>query len=150
MSVVDPTTPSATQQPSATAPAPQPAASAQDSGATVTDQPAAESAPAESQDAQANAAQAERDRCMGILALPEAEGRQEMAMHLASKTSLSVDEAKNLLAAAPQGTKDANATALAALSAEHGELLGQDVSTGSASEEQKNISRLAASFQRID
>ncbi|MBY7931781.1 S49 family peptidase [Vibrio fluvialis] len=150
MSVEDPTTPSATQQPSATASAPQPAASAQDSGATVTDQPAAESASAESQDAQANAAQAERDRCMGILALPEAEGRQEMAMHLASKTSLSVDEAKNLLAAAPQGTKDANAAALAALSSEHGELLGQDVSTGSASEEQKNISRLAASFQRID
>ncbi|ENO1788088.1 S49 family peptidase [Vibrio vulnificus] len=97
-----------------------------------------------------DAAKAERERCMGILALPEAEGRQELAMQLASGTSLSVEEAKNILAVAGKSTPDANAAALAAIGAEHGEMLGQDVSSGSASEEQKNISRLASSFSRID
>lgn len=87
---------------------------------------------------------------MGILALPEAEGRQELAMQLASGTSLSVEEAKNILAVVGKSTPDANAAALAAIGAEHGEMLGQDVSSGSASEEQKNISRLASSFSRID
>ncbi|HAS6109567.1 TPA: capsid protein [Vibrio vulnificus] len=100
--------------------------------------------------ASADAAKAERERCMGILALPEAEGRQELAMQLASGTSLSVEEAKNILAVVGKSTPDANAAALAAIGAEHGEMLGQDVSSGSASEEQKNISRLASSFSRID
>ncbi|HFQ5115494.1 TPA: S49 family peptidase [Vibrio vulnificus] len=158
MSVVDPTQANAVQTTTADAQSTTTTVEARNTEGTVIAPSAARAAaPSAAQAAtpeptapSVDAAQAERERCMGILALPEAEGRQEMAMHLASKTSLSVDEAKNLLAAAPQGTKDANAAALAALSSEHGELLGQDVSTGSASEEQKNISRLAASFQRID
>lgn len=147
MSVVDPNVPSAAQ-PSATAPAPQPAASAPANDAA----PAPTQAPAQSasQEDSDTAAKAERARCMGILALPEAEGRRELAMHLASNTSFSVEEAKGVLAVAPQATNDNNTAALAALGAEHGELLGQDVSTGEASEEQKNISRLAAAYQRID
>lgn len=147
MSVVDPNVTSAAQ-PSATAPAPQPAASvpANDAASAPTQAPA-QSASQEDSD---TAAKAERARCMGILALPEAEGRRELAMHLASNTSFSVEEAKGVLAVAPQATNDNNTAALAALGAEHGELLGQDVSTGEASEEQKNISRLAASYQRID
>ncbi|HDI3289770.1 TPA: S49 family peptidase [Vibrio cholerae] len=147
MSVVDPNVTSAAQ-PSATAPAPQPAASvpANDAASAPTQAPA-QSASQEDSD---TAAKAERARCMGILALPEAEGRRELAMHLASNTSFSVEEAKGVLAVAPQATNDNNTAALAALGAEHGELLGQDVGTGEASEEQKNISRLAASYQRID
>ncbi|MCD1245836.1 S49 family peptidase [Vibrio cholerae] len=147
MSVVDPNVTSAAQ-PSATAPAPQPAASvpANDAASAPTQAPA-QSASQEDSD---TAAKAERARCMGILALPEAEGRRDLAMHLASNTSFSVEEAKGVLAVAPQATNDNNTAALAALGAEHGELLGQDVGTGEASEEQKNISRLAASYQRID
>ncbi|EJS1626291.1 S49 family peptidase [Vibrio cholerae] len=147
MSVVDPNVTSAAQ-PSATAPAPQPAASvpANDAASAPTQAPA-QSASQEDSD---TAAKAERARCMGILALPEAEGRRELAMHLASNTSFSVEEAKGVLAVAPQATNDNNTAALAALGAEHGALLGQDVGTGEASEEQKNISRLAASYQRID
>ncbi|MEG7535425.1 S49 family peptidase [Vibrio cholerae] len=147
MSVVDPNVTSAAQ-PSATAPAPQPAASvpANDAASAPTQAPA-QSASQEDSD---TAAKAERARCMGILALPEAEGRRELAMHLASNTSFSVEEAKGVLAVAPQATNDNNTAVLAALGAEHGALLGQDVGTGEASEEQKNISRLVASYQRID
>ncbi|MGR3238521.1 S49 family peptidase [Vibrio vulnificus] len=150
MSVEVPTQENAAQTNTAAA---QPTTTTAEASATkgaVTAPSAAMAAASEPVMASADAAKAERERCMGILALPEAEGRQELAMQLASSTSLSVEEAKGILAAAGKTTPDANAAALAALGAEHGEMLGQDVSTGSASEEQKNISRLASSFSRID
>ncbi|WP_417814573.1 S49 family peptidase [Thalassospira alkalitolerans] len=98
----------------------------------------------------ASAANQERDRCMGILSLPGAQANQGLAMELAKNANISVDMAKTLLAAAGPGTPTGNDAALAAIGAEHGQQLGQDVGTGEASEEQKNISRLAASYSHID
>ncbi|WP_165311044.1 S49 family peptidase [Vibrio ziniensis] len=142
MSVVDTNKESTTQQPSAAASSPQPQASESHTDETSTSQPAAQPT--------VDAAQAERERCMGILQLPEAEGRSDLAMSLANNPKITVDDAKGILAAAGKSTPQANAAALAAIGNEHGSALGQDVGTGSASEEQKNISRLAASYQRIN
>ncbi|AUL97487.1 S49 family peptidase [Vibrio vulnificus] len=152
MSVEVPTQANAVQTTTAAAQSTTTTAEAPTTEGTVTAPSAALAAAPESEPTapSVDAAQAERNRCMGILALPEAKGRQELAMQLASGTNLSVEEAKGILAAAGKTTPDANSAALAALGAEHGEMLGQDVSTGSASEEQKNISRLASSFSRID
>ena len=49
----------------------------------------------------ADAQKAERGRVQGILTCEESKGRSELANHLAFSTSMSVDEAKSLLAAAP-------------------------------------------------
>lgn len=150
MSVEDPTQANAAQTTTAAAQSTTTTAEASTTEASVTAPSTAQAAAPEPTAPSVDAAKAERNRCMGILALPEAKGREELAMKLASDTNLSVEEAKGILAAAGKTTPDANAAALAALGAEHGEMLGQDVSTGSASEEQKNISRLASSFSRID
>ncbi|WP_029084339.1 hypothetical protein [Bradyrhizobium sp. th.b2] len=46
-------------------------------------------------------AQAERDRIAAINALPEAKGREGLAMNLATTTSMTVAQARAALAAAP-------------------------------------------------
>jgi signal peptide peptidase SppA len=76
---------------------------------------AAAKAEAEKQAAAAQAAAAqptaeqiaanERARIAGILSCEEAKGRETLALHLATKTSMSVDEAKAALAAAPKAEK---------------------------------------------
>lgn len=61
--------------------------------------------------AQAEARTAERARVSGIQTCDESKGRAELASHLAFKTSMTVDEAKAILAAAPaQGTDTKAAT----------------------------------------
>lgn len=57
---------------------------------------------------------AERDRCQGITGCAEAKGKEALATHIAFNTSMSVDEAKGMLAAAPVGTVAAAAPAAAA------------------------------------
>lgn len=47
---------------------------------------------------------AERERCMGITGCDEAKGKEALASHIAFNTSMSVEEAKGMLAAAPVGT----------------------------------------------
>jgi signal peptide peptidase SppA len=61
-----------------------------------------------------DAAKAERARVQGILACAEAEGRGDMANHLAFNTSMSVDEAKGLLAVAPKAAATTTTTTPAA------------------------------------
>ncbi len=46
----------------------------------------------------------ERSRIKGIMSCDEAQGRGELANHLAFETSMSVDDAKGILAAAPKAT----------------------------------------------
>lgn len=52
--------------------------------------------------ARTEAAAAERARIGAIMALPEAEARMGLATHIAMSTSMSVDDAKPMLAAAPK------------------------------------------------
>lgn len=53
--------------------------------------------------ARAEGATAERERISAILALPEAEGRQAAAMHMAMTTGMSADAVKPILAGLPIG-----------------------------------------------
>ncbi|EKO3667252.1 S49 family peptidase [Vibrio metschnikovii] len=96
-----------------------------------------------------DAAQQERERCMGILQLPEAEGRQELAFKLASNPKFSVEEAKDLLASVP-ASASSNAAALQALASEHGQPLAASTGSDEVSPEQANINALAASYSKTD
>lgn len=85
-------------------------ASEEDDDMTVQGSPAQPGAAAETVDATAVAAQAttaERARIAGILASDEAKDRPSMALHLATKTGMSVDDAKGLLAVAAVETAPA-------------------------------------------
>jgi hypothetical protein len=53
-----------------------------------------------------NAVKAERDRIRSINALPEAVGRENLAMNLATTTDMTVGQVKAALAAAPVGISD--------------------------------------------
>ena len=90
----------------------------------------------------------ERERCMGIIGLEEAKGREALAHQLASNPKISVDEAKAMLASVPVSAAATNNSALMALAEEHGDPLGDDVGSGNVTEEQKNIKALASSFTR--
>lgn len=57
----------------------------------------------------ADVAKAERDRFAAILALPEAKGRDALARHLATTTSLSVDQINVTLASAPLAAHEISA-----------------------------------------
>ena len=71
--------------------------------AEATTQPGAQvQTPADQEKLQREARQAERERMNGILGCDEAKKRQKMAQHLAMKTDMSVDDAKGLLAVAPE------------------------------------------------
>lgn len=57
-----------------------------------------------------SATKAERARIQGITGCEEAKGREQMANHLAFSTSMTVDEAKALMAVAPKSTSSAAAS----------------------------------------
>ncbi|MCL9783655.1 S49 family peptidase [Vibrio sp. S4M6] len=112
-----------------------------DMGATMTketNQPEAQAAPKVAQASNENTqpqidgtavATAERERVLGILGCDQAQGRQKMAHKLASMPSMSVDDAKELLAsAATETSNDSAQNAIAAISAEHGEPLDASAS----------------------
>ncbi|WP_316185372.1 MULTISPECIES: hypothetical protein [unclassified Bradyrhizobium] len=71
---------------------------------------AAKTAPAAAPTASApsatDAVKAERDRIAAINALPEAKGREGLAMTLATSTDMSVDQVRAALAAAPTAAAD--------------------------------------------
>jgi len=54
------------------------------------------------------AASAERSRISGIMSCEEAKGRDKLANHLAFNTSMSVEDAKSILAQAPAATENAS------------------------------------------
>ncbi|MGY3584453.1 hypothetical protein ACVIGB_006488 [Bradyrhizobium sp. USDA 4341] len=62
--------------------------------------------------AAADVIKAERERIAAISALPDALGREGLAMHIATKTDMTVDQAKTALAAAPDGITDIQASGL--------------------------------------
>lgn len=74
----------------------------------------------------ASAVDAERDRVMGILGLPEAKGREALANKLAGTAGMSVEAAKDLLSAAPEAVSQRDDAALAALGQQHGSSLSAD------------------------
>ena len=79
----------------------------------VTDQhknPAAEAPDMEA--VKKEAVKASQERIAAILGAPEAEGRQALAKELAFKTSLSVEDAKGIMAAAPQAQANPLAQAM--------------------------------------
>lgn len=87
-----------------------------------------ESAQEETQgNVQADAVGAERDRIMGILGLPEAQGRESLANKLASNPAITVDAAKDILEAAPESAASRDDAALEALASQHGESLTSEV-----------------------
>jgi capsid assembly protease len=63
--------------------------------------------PEELATARSEAAKAERTRVSGIQTCEEAKGREALASHLAFNTSMSVEDAKAMLAAAPKGAAEA-------------------------------------------
>lgn len=74
------------------------------------EQQASTPAPAATDPAQSASEQSqqadERSRIKGIMSCAEAQGRGELANHLAFETSMSVDDAKGILAAAPKATTE--------------------------------------------
>ncbi len=90
---------------------------------------------------------------MGIISCEEAKGREAMATKLANMPNMSVDDAKELLAAAPKASSnDSAAEAIAALTAEHGESLDSSASSEQAtdSDEEQCASLLAAIGKKRD
>lgn len=80
--------------------------------------------------AQADAVKAERARVSGIQTCDEAKGREQLASHLAFNTSMSVDEAKAILAVSPkQDAAGASAFKEAMDNGEHPNV-GADAATG--------------------
>ena len=91
--------PAADNQPNTTT------ASAADAQATTTAQAAAPAQPAAAgQQDQPNAAASERARIQAILGAEEADGRQDLAHHLAFETAIDPEAARALLAKAPKAT----------------------------------------------
>lgn len=74
----------------------------------------------------ASAVDAERERVMGIIGLPEAKGRESLAHKLANKAGMSVEDAKDILASAPEAVSQRDDAALAALGQQHGSSLSAD------------------------
>ncbi len=107
---------------------PKKAAAAPSEENTVEQPQVASSPSADASTSDKSAVDAERDRVMGIIGLPEAQGREALAHKLAGNPAIDVDTAKDLLAASPAAAAIADSKALAALGAEHGETLGEDVS----------------------
>lgn len=136
-----------------------------DMGATMTKetkQPEATAAPKAAATSEQNSettvdattvANAERQRVMGIISCEEAKGREAMATKLANMPNMSVDDAKELLAAAPKASSnDSAAEALAALTSEHGESLDSSASSEQTadSDEDQCASLLAAIGKKRD
>ncbi|MGC4052929.1 MAG: S49 family peptidase [Paludibaculum sp.] len=102
---------------------------------------AAQPAPAPPAAAQnAETAETERQRIGAVLALPEAEGREQLARELALTPGMSADTAKRLLAVAPQAGAKTNAFA-AAMAGVTNPKVGAD-SSSDASDEQALIASI--------
>ncbi|MEJ2766972.1 S49 family peptidase [Photobacterium sp. MCCC 1A19761] len=140
------TKPAAAAKPQVAA-APQPAAETEPTQEDLNPSPEPQASAPESDP---DPATQERERCMGILGLEESKGREALAHQLANNPKISVEDAKAFLSAAPVSAVSQNDAALQTLSAEHGDPLGQDVSSGDVTDEQQNINALAASYTRID
>jgi signal peptide peptidase SppA len=69
--------------------------------------PGVQHTPVDDKASRDEAASAERTRISGIMTCDEAKGRDALANHLAFKTSMSVDEAKGILAQAPKPAETA-------------------------------------------
>lgn len=125
---------------------PQPGATAPAENATAE---AAAPAPVDTQKLAADAATAEQDRIAGILNAEEAEGKTQLAQHLAFKTRMSVDEAKAALAAAEAGKAEAAVPAgmmAAAMGNTKQPQIGADAADAGESGELKGGDRLAAAY----
>lgn len=94
-----------------------------------------------------DSAQAERDRIQGILGHANAEGRGKLANHLAFNTSMSLEDAADMLAAAEQEVSDSiqSETALDAVMDQAGNpSVGADSGAGDVSDSD----RIVASFSK--
>ncbi len=80
--------------------------------------------------ATADAQKAERARVSGIQSCEEAKGRESLANHLAFNTSMSIDEAKAMLAAAPKADAAATNGFKAAMDAGNHPNVGADGGNG--------------------
>ena len=85
-------------------------------------------------DENADAAANERARIEGITTCDEAKGREGLANHLAFKTTMSVDDAKVALAAAPKTNTNAASALDAAMAGSGG---GADIANNGGDEEEK-------------
>ena len=81
-----------------------------------------------------DAAANERARIEGITTCEEAKGREGLANHLAFKTTMSVDDAKVALAAAPKTNANASSALDAAMAGTGG---GADIANNGGDEEEK-------------
>lgn len=106
--------------------------------------------PEQGQGTQATA-QDERARIKAIQQCAEAEGRREMADHLAFETTMSVEDAKKLLAVAPKATpamtqvQGTNAFAQAMDNADHPEV-GADTDGQGESADKSDVNNLMSAF----
>ncbi|MFQ5460602.1 MAG: S49 family peptidase [Anaerolineae bacterium] len=76
--------------------------------------------------------QAARERIAAILSLPEAEGRQDLAKHIAFATTTDLDNARAMLAAAPQENAQADPLAAAMAGVDNPDV-GMDAEEGADS-----------------
>lgn len=84
---------------------------------------------------QVDAGAAMQARCAAITGCEEAKGREDLANHIAFKTTMSVDEAKSLLAASPKQTAtSANSALDAAMDRSGG---GADIANNGGDEEEQ-------------
>jgi ClpP class serine protease len=90
-------------------------------------------------------ANTERGRVMGILGCDEAKGREAMASKLANMPTMSIDDAKGILAAAPLVSSNVAGEALAALHEGHGQSLETGAENINGSDEDKQVSALLSS-----
>ena len=86
-------------------------------------------------DEQVDAGAAMQARCAAITGCEEAKGREGLANHIAFKTTMSVDEAKSMLAASPKQTAtSANSALDAAMDRSGG---GADIANNGGDEEEQ-------------
>jgi len=102
----------------------------------------------------ASGEQAAQQRIDGILSCDEAQKRPKLAKHIALKTRMSVDEAKGMLAAAPEETAEAAAPAApgplaSAMAASGAETAPVGSSTGSGGGGQEDrVARITGAYQQ--
>lgn len=89
---------------------------------------------------------AERARIRAITASPEAEGRAELAAHLAFETDMSAEQAKELLAKAPKATEAKGNPFEAAMNKVANPQVGADAAAGTQGGDEAEATRLAANI----
>jgi len=121
----------------------QTAAEAVDAGAAAA-APAAAPEAAAPATPEVDAVAAERARVKSILSCEEADGRADLANHLALNTDLAVDAAKSILAAAPKADKKpaASGAAFAAAMATGNPEVGPDAGEASAGQPEDAVARI--------